>query len=693
MSFHTRYAIPFTAIVVVLPFALEPGEAGAAEEVTQLTKPQSEFSLGGGYLFEDNQRFGQYTGLRDSGAYGLLDFSLIGRNDATATWLRFSGRDVGFADRELRFEHNRQGDWKYFIEYGQTPNYIPYTVTTRLLGAGTSTQTINGLPAPQSSDFNTKRDAFSLGFDKMLGKGIDVQVRYRDEKKEGSRLWGQGTFGTINFLTDPIDYTTQQLETTLGYTTDRLQLQGGIYATWFNNNNTALNVNGGVAGLSPMVLPPGNQSWQGFLGGGYSFTPDTRGTFKLSYEHQTQHENFIVPSPLTGRSDLGGEVDTLLAQLGISARPAPKLGLRADVRYIDRKDKTPIAQYIPPPGPPPAAGTYDGTNEPRSVESLFGKVEASYRMPMAFQFIGGVDYQHVERTTYAVRSVSIRDETKETSYRAELRRSFVETLTGSVAYIYSHRDGSSFQNNQLYGTPPPTFTPGSNNIAPLHLADRDRNRVRMSLNWTPAEPLSVQFFADVARDSYDGRGSGLGLQDGKFYNYSIDATYTLSAAWQASAWYSYNTTSADQITCQSAAAAGGVCPTTAANPIWQANLKNISNAVGLGVRGKLASRVDVGADAQYQSLVDQYRQFALNPSTSTAVGPIPDIDTRITSVKLWGRYALEKNSGVRLEYIYNRFDTNDWTWTTWTYTDGTTVSQQPLQRVSFVGLSYYYRWQ
>ncbi|MGH8700530.1 MAG: MtrB/PioB family decaheme-associated outer membrane protein [Burkholderiales bacterium] len=691
MSMHTRYAVPLTAMAAAMLSAFGPAPARAADdEVAELTTPQSELSVGGGYVFEDNQRFGQFTGLRDKGLYGLLDFNLVKRFNDTGTWIRFFGRNVGFDDRELRLGVEQQGNWRFFVDFSQTPNFIPYTVTTGLFGIGTPNQTINGAGFA-SYDLETKRDTWTLGFGKNLPAGFDFQVRYQNQKKEGSRLWGQGTFGTINFLADPIDYDTDQLEATLGYTGERLQLLGGYYGTWFKNSNLALNVTGGVPGLSPMALPPGNESWQAFLGGGYNFTPTTRGNFKVAYTHQTQDQGFIVASP-TGRANLGGDVDTTLAQLGIVSRPIPKLTLNADLRYVDRKDKTPIAQYIPPPTVA-APGTYDGTNEPRSLEQWFGKVEASYQLPMAFRLIGAIDYQSIERNAYAVRSVSFRSKTEETSYRAEVRRSFAEQVTGALAYIYSQRDGSSFLFNQLYGTPPPTFTPGSNNIAPLHLADRDRNRLRFSLNWTPLEPLSVQFFADVAKDSYGTRASGLGLQDGKFQNYSVDATYVFSPDWQLSAWYSYNSTTAEQSTCQAAAAAGGVCPASAANPIWQANLSNTTNAVGFGLRGKPWSRIEIGVDLQYQTLVDQYDQFPLVPSTSAAVGPIPDINTKLTTVKLWGKYALDKNSGIRVDYIYDRFDTNDWTWTTWVYSDGTVVSQQPLQTVNFLGVSYYYRFQ
>lgn len=689
MNRHTRYAARLTAMTAAMLSAFGPSPACAADdEVTHLTTPQSEVSLGAGFVFDDNQRFGQYTGLRDRGWYGLLDFNIIKRDDPTGTWFRAFGRNVGFDDRQVRVDVERQGNWRFFVDYSQIPNFIPYTVNTRLLGIGTPNQTVNGSPTFQSrDDLETKRDTWTLGFGKNLPAGWDFQVRYQNQNKEGSRLYGQGSIGggnPQNFLAEPIDYDTDQLEATVGYTGERLQLQGGYYGTWFKNLNTALNVTNGIAGLSPMALPPGNQSWQGFLGGGYSFTPTTRGNFKVSYTHQTQDEGFVVATP-TGRANLGGEVDTTLWQLGGYSRPLPKLTLNADLRYVDRKDKTPIAQYVAAPGLPPTA-TFDGTNEPRSLEQWFGKVEASYQLPNAFRLIGAVDYQQIERNIYAVRSVSIRGKTEETSYRAEVRRSFAEQLTGALAYIYSERDGKAFEFNQVFGAPPPTFAPGSNNIAPLHLADRDRNRLRLSLNWTPLDPLSIQFFVDVAKDDYGTRSTGLGLQEGKFQNYSIDAAYAFSPDWQVNAWYSYNTTTAEQSTCQGASTAG-VCP---ANSIWQADLRNVSNAVGVGLRGKPWAQLEIGADLQYQDLVDKYDLSPLRAPNTTA---IPDINTKLTTIKLWGAYALAKNSGIRVYYIFDRFDTDDWTWTSWVYTDGTTVSQDPRQTVNFLGVSYYYRFQ
>ena len=694
MNLHTRYAVPLTAIAAAVLSAFGPAPARAEEpQAAGFFSPPSEVSVGAGYVFEDNQRFGQYTGLTKRGWYGLLDFNLIRRFDSTG-WLTFYGRNVGFDDRQLRLGVEQQGNWRFFLDFNQTPNFIPYTVTTGLFGIGTANQAINGAPVA-SFDLNTKRNTWTLGFGKDLPAGFDLNVRYQNQKMEGSRLWGQGGFGSppgggINFLAEPVDYDTDQLDAIVSYTGERLQLAGGYYGTWFKNSNPALNVIGGVTGLSPMALPPSNESWQGYLSGGYNFTPTTRGNFKVSYTHQTQTEGFVVASP-TGRGNLGGDVDTTLVQGGIISRPIPKLTLSADLRYLDRSDRTPIAQYIPPPTVANPQ-TFEGSNEPRSLEQWFGKVEASYQLPKAFRLIGAVDYQSTDRNVIAVRSVSFRSKTEETSYRLEVRRSFAEQVTGSLAYIHSTRDGSSFLFNQLFGTPPPTFTLGSNNIAPLHLADRDRDRLRFTLNWMPIDPLALTFFVDVAKDDYSQRETGLGLQEGKFQNYSIDASYAFSPDWQLSAWYSYTTTTAKQSTCESAAAAGGVCPASATDPIWQANLSNTSNAVGLGLRGKPTSRIEIGADLQYQNLVDKFDQFALFPATSTAIDPIPNINTKLTTIKLFGKYGLDKYSGIRVDYIYDRFDTNDFTWTSWIYTDGTVVSQKPLQTVNFLGVSYYYRF-
>ena len=259
-----------------------------------------------------------------------------------------------------------------------------------------------------------------------------------------------------------------------------------------------------------------------------------------------------------------------------------------------------------------------------------------------------------------------------------------DTITGAVSYVHSDRDGSPFLTTRTN-----TGTFGPNLIAPPHLADRKRDKVRLSVNWEAADQLSLQFFADHAKDRYEPRTAlGMGPSTGKAQNYSVDATYTVSAALQATAWYSRNDARSDQATCAvtvNATTGAMTCPTSQA-----ANLRNVGDSFGLGLRGKPMDRLELGADLSYSDINDEYRQRAL---AGAAIASLPDVSTKLTSLKAFAKYAIQKNSGIRLQYIYDRVDTNDWTWTNFTYSDGTRVFQNPNQKTHFIGVSYYYRWQ
>ena len=668
MKNHTCKTFPPTALAVAL-FAAFPAQAAESDDVDDLAKPGSTVSVGAGLVSHDNQRFGQYTGLREQGFYGSMNIGYVDRDDATGTWTKLTARNLGLPDREFSAELQRQGDWGIYLEDSHIPRYNPYVVNTRLSGIGTSSQTVNGLASAQDVQLKTVRDVLGIGFDKTLGSGFSLQLRFRNEDKDGARQFGQGSGNTMNFLTDPISQTTRQLEAILNYTGETFQLAGGYYSTEFVNNNNRIDVTGGIAGFTPIALPPANQSQQLYLAGGYTIDPVTRANFKLAHTHQTQNDPFMAAT-LTGRSGLGAEVDTTLAQVGITSRPLQKLSLNANLRYEDKKDRTPIVQYFTGVN---ATSTLDGTNEPRSITSTVGKAEASYALPMDFRLTGGYDWEVRKRNTLPVRSVSFRTETDEQSYRAELRRSVSETVTGALAYVHSDRDGSPFLTTTLNGG-----GVGSNLVAPLYLADRKRDKVRVSLNWQASEKLSVQFFADDARDKYNGDDvRTLGPMKGSARNYSVDAGYAVTDAWQATAWLSRNDNRAEQQTRVS----GG--------QFWQAKLRNLGDAAGLGMRGKASARVEVGADLQASTIKDEYHLEAL---TGAPIASPTDVSTKLMTLKLFSSYAIDKSTTVRLDYIFDSWKTDDWTWANWVYSDGTRVIQSPTQKVHFLGASYQYRW-
>ena len=99
------------------------------------------------------------------------------------------------------------------------------------------------------------------------------------------------------------------------------------------------------------------------------------------------------------------------------------------------------------------------------------------------------------------------------------------------------------------------------------------------------------------------------VRAGKAQNYAIDATYTVSTALQATAWYSRNDTRSDQATCAvnvNVTTGAMTCPTSQA-----ANLRNVGDSFGVGLRGKPMERLELGADFSYSDINDEYRQRAL----------------------------------------------------------------------------------
>jgi len=209
--------------------------------------------------------------------------------------------------------------------------------------------------------------------------------------------------------------------------------------------------------------------------------------------------------------------------------------------------------------------------------------------------------------------------------------------------------------------------------------------VRLLVNWTPTDPLTFTFFVDSAQDDYSNRdGSSIGPQKGRAQNFSVDAAYTFNDQWQATAWYTRGDIKADQKTCVGAAS-NGVCGT----PTYGATVKNTSDNFGLGFRGRPTAAFEIGADFTYSDIKDEYQQNAL---IGSPIASLPNVSTKQTRLNLYGKYALQKNSGIRLDYVFDRYSTDDWLWSTWMYADGTRL-QDPNQKVNFIGVSYYYKWQ
>ena len=705
-----------TALSVALASAYGLALAQEDPAIAALTKPESELSAGLGYWSKDRPRLGTYDGMNQKGGYLLLDAFINTRDDATGTWFRLDARDLGLDSRELRAEWLRQGNVGVFVEYSRMVRDEPYTVFTAAQGIGTTTQRVPTVSAtsPGGIHLGTVREALGGGFSKLLGGGYDFRLNVKSEDKTGDRLWGRG--GQPEFAAEPIDSNTRQLEAILAYTGKQFQVQGGYYGSWYTNRNalvdTAQQTGAGVLSQQFFLsLPLDNQAHQAFVNGGYNFSQATRGTFKLAYTRATQDETIPVgvgvPVFAGAPSHLDGRLDTTLAQVGLTSRTSASFSWLASLRYYDSNEKTPQVRVIQTAAtcsvPPANVNCVDNT--PLRTETTSGKLEGTYRMTQGLSVLGGLEHARQDRRVPvgnldtagldAQRWVPWRTQLDETTLRLELRRSLAETLNGRLAYAHSTRDGSELT---------PTREAQGNMINPIHLADRERDKVKLVLDWSPIQPLTLTFNVEYAQDQYETSDARpYGLREGTAEVYSLDAAYAISDSWQVNAWYTRDQSKANQV--GQRAANGG-----AAEAVKEANLEDIGDTLGLGLRGALTPKVKAGFDLLYSKNVNKYPEAVtvtgagtLYPSSGavSAIGPLPDITNTMTRIKLYATYAVQKTSEVRVEYTHEIWKTDDWSWmfangTPFTYgatTDGTSVSQAPKQTADWLAVRYIYRFQ
>jgi MtrB/PioB family decaheme-associated outer membrane protein len=746
------------------PAAAAAGGAAPAEEeadIAKLTKPESWVSVGLRAFAGDNPRplFGEYNGMRDDDLYGLFDFDITKLNDETGTWTNFQGTNLGLSDRELRFLQQKQGNWKYSLEYSELERIYPRTINTGLQGAGTTTPTVNVLAAPGTGsdlELSTKRKAFTFAADKWFTPAFQFEFSFKNEDKDGDRLFGKGftcpsgaapspTCTTMAagvnqwallLLPEPINSNTKQFEGKLNFVSGKLALSGGYYGSFYTNDNGTLTptINGtlinplgaptaapnaGLYGILqlPMALPPDNQAHQFYVSGTYGFTPTTRATFKLAYTHATQDDDFagkgLTGAP-AGVTNYGGRVDTTLAQVGMTMRPMPKLSLNANLRYEDREDKSPLQPYN-------IEGVNRFVNGTYSLRKAAGKLEGTYKLPSNFSGTLGVDYEYIDRGQLSspecidlgdgsclgdsVAGLSgLRAKTYETSYRAELRRS-MENVTGAISYIHSDRDGSSWlkplalpATGVIEGNPDPACVPppapavnpciyNRTGIFPSIFMDRKRDKVKLSADWSVTEQVSLQFVVEDARDDYTAPTTK-GLQSGSMRLYSIDASWALSEAWKLRGYWSLGDQTID------------VDHSTG----YMADLRNRNETVGLGVVGRATRRLEVGADVTYLVDSNRYGQTldqnasAANRAFLAQSGGLPNVTFRQTTLKLFGKYAVQKNADIRVDYVHQHTDLEEWTWgyngVPFLYSDNTTVSLVDAhENVDFIGVAFIYKWQ
>jgi MtrB/PioB family decaheme-associated outer membrane protein len=681
---------------------------------------------------QDRLLFDQYNGLKPgSNAYGIFGAEYYRRNDTDGTVVEFQVNDLLIDNRELGLRWKKQGDWKFSADYRELVRRETAIPNTSLIGAGTTTPAVVVVPPGTGFDLDLKTERKGLGFavSKVLGNAWQFDANVQTEKKEGSRLWGIGftcpsttapgcgpttgaeTGWAVLMLPEPINARHSQVEARLNYASGPLHLSGGYYGSFYRNEfgsmvptvpDRLFNPVGVPFPLSPglqpilnnaVALPPDNQAHNLDLTGSYALSRTALVNFKLGYGRATQNQNFAAAgftAAPAGVADLGGKVTTNLAQVGFTSRPLDKLTLSGNVGYENREDDTPLALYN-------IEGTSRYTNQHVPYESLRAKLQAGYQFTPEYRGTLAATYKSIDRGVLTPSSAiagvtALREETDEAGIRAELRRRMTENMSGAVSLETSKRDGSNWlRDNSGTGVTEVTDAEFASSgfdrgIFPPTLADRKRDKLKLHADWQPNDKLSLQFVVETGKDRFS-PPSNYGLRDTSMNSLSVDWAYALSDKWNLNGYLSRGRQELNQARPDAAILA----------------FDNTATTLGVGFTGKPAGNLEVGGLLAFIEDRSEFAQ-ALDATASladaallAATGGLPDITFRQTTLTLFGKYTLNKQSAVRVDVGHQRSQWNDWAWnfngTPFVYSDGTIVNRDPTQKVSFIAVTYSYRWQ
>lgn len=444
-------------VAAALLLAYGNAYAEASPEVLALTTPDSLIGLGVGVVTSgsDTKRFFQYSGVSSSTSI-LQDIEMNKRDEATGLWTTISAKNIGLETREVNFTQQKQGSWRYALDYNEIVRLDPYVIHTGMTGIGTNTPTINLIATPtmpaawetanglaasngvQGNDveMKLKRTAYGLSGDRWITPELQAEVAFKSTDKKGARMFGRvgmassdmknnpdATGASVNgnwavlLMPEPINSNTTTLEGRLNFNRDQLALSAGYYGSYYVNqygslqgnvpgtlNRGALWSNCATVGCSTVqqlassavALPPDNQSHQYYLSGNYVFSNTTRSNFKLAYTSSSQNESFTAMGLTPASSapgSLGGLLNTTLAQFGLTMRPLKELSMNALLRYENRDDQTPTFVYNTSGVANNALnGTTNWASGSQTRTTM--KLDGVYRLPNGYSAMVGVDWEH-----------------------------------------------------------------------------------------------------------------------------------------------------------------------------------------------------------------------------------------------------------------------------------------------------------
>lgn len=611
--------------------------------------------LGALSVAEDSARFGDFTGLEDSGGYAVADVLARWWSQSGSYW-ELEGLRLGLDSRTLRLEGGKQGLYKFDAYYDSIPRRIfddartPFdSVAGAELGlpagwiyAGSTGQ----MSALASSLVNVPieydREIIGLGFTLSPFSNWSFDASFRQDVRDGTdRSWGSFLTQAVEFA-QPVDYTTDEFSIGATYAAKQWSASLEYFGSQFTNEYAALSWANPYLPITPgsdtgaKAMAPDNQFHQLSVSGNYRFDLwDTLLAARISMGEIEQNEAFlpytsnsqIVTDPLP-RSDLAGLVDTTNVNLRVNASPWRGVRLSAEYRMDDRDNKTPV-DVFQTVRTDAILGNDLLANQPYSFQRDDLKLKGVFRIDQLGSFQLGYDLSTIER------DLQERTETDTDRLWATLQVRPNSRLDGSFTLSREERDGNEYQDLALPYPQNPL-------MRKYNMADRTRDSARLFLSFAATDALNLGLTAEGAQDDYS--QTLLGLTESNYSNLAVDASLALPGNTAVYLLGGRENIDSSQV-------GGG----TAAFTSWQGSSRDTFDTAVLGFTVKeLAQKVDLKLDYTY--VKSSGRQDVL----SSGSDPYPDLRTKLSMIKLYVDYRWRPTMTFRGGYWYEKYDTSNW---------------------------------
>src|SRR5262249_48555443 len=174
------------------------------------------------------------TGLNKQGAYLDLSGDARYRSD-NGVYGRLEANNLGLESRSIIFDGGREGLYTLKMGYAEIPRHQLDGAQTPFRGNGGSRLTLPaGFPAVDTAsmplattlqpvDVSSKRQRFDVGLGWLFGEPWSTQLTYRRDVRDGVQRIAGSFFSSAAQMVAPLDQTTDQLELSATYATQRLQ--------------------------------------------------------------------------------------------------------------------------------------------------------------------------------------------------------------------------------------------------------------------------------------------------------------------------------------------------------------------------------------------------------------------------------------------------------------------------------------